>query len=176
MSNSKTEKLFDIDSLSIPDVSESLFMDNQNANFDGKKYIVFMINGQYFAIVSDSVSEVVRPMPYTSLPNFPNWFLGIANLRGDIISIIDLQTFWNLEPSDSTKSKLIVLRSDSSESFIAFKVDKLREIITISDDTIEPRDKDDIHHLSGKVTINSHNISILDVENILSSITLTPQI
>ena len=176
MSNSNKDKLFDLDLLSIPDVSDSLFLDKQKAPIEGKKYIVFMINGRYFAIVSNSVSEVVRPLPYTSLPNFPNWFLGIANLRGDIISIVDLQVFWNLTPSDSPKSKLIVLRSETSDSFIAFKVDKLREIVTISDKDIEDIDTNDIPHLTGKVTFNSNNIHIIDIENTLSSISLLPQI
>lgn len=176
MNETNKEKLFDLDLLSIPDVSDSLFLDKQNAHIEGKKYIVFMLKETYFAIVSNSVSEVVRPLPYTSLPNFPNWFLGIANLRGDIISIVDLQMFWNLKQSDSRKSKLIVLRSDNSDSFIAFKVDKLREIVTISDKDIQECEENEIPHLTGKVTYNSHDIHIIDIEDILSSISLLPQI
>ncbi len=178
MSESNKEKLFDLDVLSIPDfadVSDSLFQDGQTPQSEGTKYIVFMINEVFYAIASKKVSEVVRPIAYTSLPNIPEWFLGIANLRGGIISIVDLQTLWGLKPSESSKSKLVVLRSDNAESQIAFKVDKLREIVTLPDSDIETVNDVDTPYIIGNATLKAGSINIIDIDTILSSLAIAQQ-
>jgi purine-binding chemotaxis protein CheW len=172
MSESKNEQLFDLDLLSKSEVSDSLLLEKQLAQTVGNKFIVFTLNGLYYAVISNKVSEVVRPLPFTPLPSMPDWFMGISNLRGDIISIIDLKTLWNLKTEDSPKSKFIVLRSENAASFIAFKVDKLREIVTLSDDQIDSVTDENLPYLSGKATHKSNEIHILNIEEILSSLTL----
>lgn len=175
MNNLKTEKLFDLDLISLQefaDAPDSILDDVDNSQATGKKYIVFMLDETLFAIASHKVSEVVRTMPYTTLPNVPEWLLGIANLRGDIITIIDLHTFWKLKPNDSPKSKLIILRSENSNSQIAFKVDKLREIATLPDNEIQIIGKDDLPYLCGKINLKSNNVNLIDVEDVVASLKL----
>lgn len=171
MSESTNEKLFDLDLLPIADVSDSLFSDSQDIETVGEKHIVFTINDIHYAIVSKAIAEVVRPLSYTPLPNLPDWFLGIANLRGDIVSIIDPQTLWGLEAHDPPKSKLIILRSKTAESQIAFKVDKLREIVTLPEGDIH-ESPEKATHLAGKITLKSTEINIIDIDSILSSLAL----
>ncbi len=175
MNTSKQENLFDLDLISIKeltDVSDSLLNNNQTSEVKGKKYIIFMIADKHFAIASYKISEVVRPLKFTKLPNVPEWLLGIANLRGDIISIIDLQSLWNKTSIDSPKSKFIVLNTEEADSHIAFKVDKLREIAILPDEEIKTIDEDDLPYLFGKITHKSNLINLLDVEAILSKLTL----
>jgi len=175
MSTSKQEKLFDLDLISLEGLADSgdpLLMSEQNARVKGKKYIIFMLDAVHFAIASNRVSEVIRPLSFTVLPNVPEWLSGIANLRGDILSIIDLQAIWKMKSTDSPKSKLIVLRPDNHDAHLAFKVDKLREIATLPDDQIKPAGKNDLPHLFGKVMHKSNLVNLLDIDGITSSLTL----
>ncbi len=64
---------------------------------EGDKYMVFQINDSNYAVPSGEVAEVVRMLPLTELPNLPDWFMGIANLRGDILSVINLPGIWDPE-------------------------------------------------------------------------------
>ncbi len=173
MSNSKTKQLFDLDLLSIPelpDVSDSLFLENEISQTEGEKYIVFLINEDHYAIASNKIAEVVRPQPFTTLPNFPDWLVGIANLRGDIISIIDLQILLKSHLVDSPKSRLIVLRSPDSDSHIAFKVDKVREIVTFPDNQVNFNKDIELPYLYGNINHKSNDIKLLNVDEILSSL------
>jgi chemotaxis signal transduction protein len=129
-----------------------------------------MIDESLYGIASNEVSEVVRPLSYTPLPNLPDWFLGIANLRGNIISIIDLEVLWYKKSNNSPKSKLIVLHSENAEPHIAFKVDKFSEIVTFVDDEIKPFNDKNSQHIFGKIKHKSNNINLLNLEEILSTL------
>ncbi len=174
MSNLPPEKTFHPDFVTFRELTdESLLSNDREEPVAGKKYITFVLDTTHFAIDSNKVAEVVRPLNFTVLPNFPAWLSGIANLRGEILSIIDLQAIWKMNAADSPKSKLIVLRSGSqTASHIAFKVDKLREIVTLPDEEIDRAGADDLPFLAGKVIHRSNLINLLDIEKILSSLKL----
>ena len=175
MSVSEQEKPFDLDLISISeltDILDSFFLDEQDSQISGEKFIVFILDEEFYAIPAKQVAEVVRPLSFTSLPNLPEWFLGIANLRGDIISIVGLKSLWNKESVDSPKSKLIVLRSFDNGSPVAFKIDKLREIVTLPKEEIEVARNKRNSHIFGKAEHKSNVLNLLDVEEILSSLKL----
>ncbi len=175
MNKTKHENLFDLDVVSLEtltDVSENLLTDTQNTHIKGKKYIIFMLDETHFAIPVERISEAVRPLPITSLPNVPEWFIGIANLRGEVITIIDLQTLWNKKTNDSPKSKLIVLRPVDSFTYIAFKVDKLREIVTLSDEEIEFVENKNMPYLAGTVEHKTNSVNLINIEEVFASLKL----
>lgn len=168
------KNIFDLEMLAMTDFSESpdSTFEKVDSQPDGEKYITFLLGQTQFALPSNAASEVVRSLPYTSLPNLPNWFVGIANLRGDIVSIIDLLMLWNQDSNESLKSKLIVLRSGDSGSQIAFKVDKLCEIVTLPSESIQRSNINKNPHIKGKLFHNSIEITLLNVEKILSSLNI----
>jgi purine-binding chemotaxis protein CheW len=103
-----------------------------------EKYIVFSLDGDNFAVSTQFVGEVARDLNYTSLPNVPNWFLGIANLRGEIVSVIDLRKFWNKNTSPPQKIKTIILNSPKDDFSLAVVIDRLGEIATLNPTQTEP--------------------------------------
>jgi purine-binding chemotaxis protein CheW len=156
----------------LPDLTNSLFFDKQNPQAAGEKFIVFFLDDELFAVSARKVSEVVHPPGITSLPNVPAWLLGIANLRGDIISVVDLQKLWRKKTSqNSTKAKLIVLRGQNSDSPIAFTVDKLSEIITLPNDKIHFCEEAS-SHIFGKTFHKSNVLNLIDTEKLVLSLEL----
>jgi hypothetical protein len=57
------------------------------------QHVVFGLAGNTYAIPIDSVREIGRPPAMTSVPNVPDWVLGLVNVRGDIVSLVDLRDF-----------------------------------------------------------------------------------
>mgnify|MGYP002714204109 FL=1 len=52
--------------------------------------IAFEMMGQYFVAPLGEVSEVIYPPKYTPVPNTQPWVVGLANIRGRLLSVSDL--------------------------------------------------------------------------------------
>ncbi len=93
------------------------------------QYIIFELMDNTYAMPISNVTEIGRPLPITTVPNVPHWLLGIANLRGDIISIVDLRGFLGLSPADSTQEgRLLITRSTNEETAVGLIVDSVSGI------------------------------------------------
>ncbi|MCU0238528.1 MAG: chemotaxis protein CheW [Pyrinomonadaceae bacterium] len=108
------------------------------SNLSSERYIVFSLDGDNFAVSTQFVAEVGRNLNFTTLPKVPNWFLGIANLRGEIVSVIDLRRFWNKKTSPPQKTKTIIFNSPKDDFSLAVVVDRLGEIATLNSRQTEP--------------------------------------
>ncbi len=105
----------------------------------GRKFIVFVLGGSRFAVDSQYVSEVLRDLSPVPIQNTPSWLLGIANLRSEIVTVVDLARALGQSPEASTEGpKHIVVRLESMDAHIAFRVEKLREIVTIDKSQVKP--------------------------------------
>ena len=89
-----------------PIVDEKEFFHEKN------QYIRFFLGDIYLAIPLSSALEIGHRPDVTPLPNLPQWVLGVCNIRGEIVSVIDLKTFFNM-PSLDIKggSKMIVVHN-----------------------------------------------------------------
>jgi chemotaxis signal transduction protein len=72
------------------------------------------------------------------VPNVPEWILGVANVRGDIVSMVDLAAFFGLNQlSDSARDgRVLVVRSLSQELTTGLLVEKVKGLRFISSDRI----------------------------------------
>lgn len=140
----------------------------------GEKYIVFFSDENYYAVSSDRIAEITQPLKSAKLPNTPEWFLGLANLRGEIISVVDVKKLWNEKADEhSVRSKLIVLRPSESAATFALAVERLGEIITLADEEIAPLgENENFPHLLGKSVRNSNTFFIMNTENFHASLNL----
>jgi purine-binding chemotaxis protein CheW len=140
----------------------------------GKRYVVFKLDDVFFAFAAENVSEVGRPPQTTPLPFVPSWLLGITNLRGDILSVVDFQEFiGRVSLMMSQKPKMLIIQSLKEEMKVALIVDQLREIISLQSDQISPQpetlDKKIAPFLQGIAPYNGQRLWILDAEKLLFS-------
>lgn len=160
---------FDLSSMDLLDLGDPYFSDEKMPEIKGEKYIVFFLNSEIYAVSSKQVAEIFQPLAITPLPNIPNWMLGIANFRNEIISVIDLQKLWQRNDSAaSPKAKLVVLHSESDESKIAFTIDRFSEIITLPDGNIQPVNDTELPYIFGKTIHKSTTLNLIDAEKLLS--------
>lgn len=94
----------------------------------GRPYIRFGLNQLQFALPMDNAIEITYRPEITSLPNIPAWVMGVSNIRGDIISVVDIKTIFNLPPDPNASSAhLILIRY--SEIVTGIVVDKVWGVI-----------------------------------------------
>ncbi|MDA8412819.1 MAG: chemotaxis protein CheW [Desulfobacteraceae bacterium] len=90
--------------------------EESGAEGDRIEIVEFSLASERYAIESAYIGAVHPLKELTPLPCTPSFVLGVINLRGQILSIIDLREFFDLpERGVSGLSKVIVLRSDSME-------------------------------------------------------------
>ncbi len=80
----------------------------------GRQYVVFVLSQQRFAFEVDFVEEVFQIKSILPVPGTPPYVVGIASLRGALISIIDLKHLCNLhEKAVMGSDKTLIVRTDS---------------------------------------------------------------
>ena len=92
--------------------------------------IEFIIGGEKYGIESSFVREVYPLKDFTSLPGTPAFILGIVNVRGNIIPIVDLKKFFNLpEKGLGELNKLIIIQNETMQfAILADIVDGTKQI------------------------------------------------
>jgi purine-binding chemotaxis protein CheW len=140
-----------------------------------EQYLVFWLNEREFAVKAELVQSVERPAQVTPVPNVASWIMGVMNLRGAIVSVVDLKAFFNLEPSSiSTRTRFLALHRN--EMMISFIVDGVNEMLAITPETIISGRASQttipqwfVPYASGSIVLQDRIIVLLDVERLLFS-------
>jgi len=163
------------DRLPALDLTASFFADKQQQSAVGEKYIAFLLGEEFYAVSTKKVIEVTSSLAIALLPNAPAWLLGIANLRGEIVSVLNLPMIFG-KPNSTLrpKSKFIVLRSPAFEFGAAFAADRLYEIVTLPDEKIQSVKDESSPFVFGKAAHQSHALNLIDTEELLASLKISP--
>ncbi len=105
---------------------------------EGEQHVIFTLAEGEYAVSIDNVVEIGEPLNTAPVPNVPEWVLGVANLRGDIVSVVDLRTFMGLpEASLGQEKRMLVARSNDGEVSSCVVVDQVRGIRYLNMDQLE---------------------------------------
>src|SRR5574344_573488 len=103
------------------------------------KMVTFSLAGKDYAIDIMKVKEIAKAGRFTFVPNTAPFVLGVYNLRGDIIPIIDLRLFFNIEVPERTgneiESMIIIGLGDQVFGIVVDGIDK---VVGIQSSTIQP--------------------------------------
>lgn len=138
------------------------------------RYIVFRIEEVLYAFSAKSIVEIGQPLPITPLPFVPKWFLGISNLRGDILSVVGLRELWNRKSAPAQqRTKLLVLRSEKLNVTVGLVVDGVREMRRVNADEINQNAAVEAHltaYKIGDADYEGQRLALLDAEKFLESL------
>jgi len=81
--------------------------------------IVFEVGGEKYGIGTSFVREAVNGAGVTRVPGAPPYFSGIANVRGEIIAVLDLPAFFGVSAAEEVRPGLLVLGQEHTELSIA---------------------------------------------------------
>ena len=84
------------------------------------------------------VKEVLSVPRVARLPNAANHILGVYNLRGRIITLVDIRQILGMTPNENGKTPLVLLIGTNG-STISFPVDKIHDFIEIDQDKIQKK-------------------------------------
>ncbi len=151
--------------------SKPLFPDSFFSQAAGEKFVVFFLNEKLYALATKEVAEVTQMLPVAFLPNAPEWIFGIANLRGEIVTVLNMPHILHEESGQiSKKSKFVILQSKNSSAPIAFAVERIGEIITLPEEKIEPVEETIYPHIFGKTAHKLGILHFINAEKMLDSL------
>ena len=141
------------------------------------KYIIFSLAETKYAVPINQVMEVGEPQRITPVPNVPTWVLGVTNLRGEIISVVDCGAFLNLPEKLSPEiSSVCVVRNKRRDLMTSLVVDQIEGMMSVSEDLISlpemPFENRVEPYLHGVYEQNGNLLNILNLEGLLSSMAL----
>ncbi|MEQ8861271.1 MAG: chemotaxis protein CheW [Pseudomonadales bacterium] len=103
------------------------------------QYLTFLLDGEEYGIDILSVQEIKGWQPCTELPNTPDYVLGVINLRGAVIPVIDLRRRLGMAPRDAGKlTVVIVIRHAAAdgEKVLGVVVDAVSDVFDIAPDQV----------------------------------------
>lgn len=175
------ELLVEIESENAPLVAESLNLTRKQASRSNRRkllHITFYLNDIELALPLDYIQEVDKLPVITPLPNLPSWILGLAQVRGEIITMIELRTLFRITYFSSvTEGNYYILISNGDLRF-GFPVNRISGIIGIEDraDAFKSipvsengSDGEISSYISGTLAAEDRVLAVLDGEKLLHS-------
>ncbi len=102
------------------------------------KFVTFTLENQIFGVLIHAVEEIITfPEKITPVPKVPHYFSGMINLRGEVISVIDLKRRLDMPSSEQTEKTRILIVSISSVK-IGMIVDSVLRVLPISKKEVRP--------------------------------------
>lgn len=102
-----------------------------------KEFLEFGLSGEHYAIESSFVSEAMTVQDLTPIPGTHGYLLGLMNVRGRIIPVVNLKKFFRLkEEGIEASAKAIIMQSQTYE--VAFLADTVLSTSRITEPKIKP--------------------------------------
>ena len=100
------------------------------------QYVTFLLEDEIYGINVMQVQEVLRYSEIAPVPGAPSYVLGIINLRGNVVTVIDTRQRFGLMPADVTDNTRIVI-IEVDKQVIGILVDAVSEVVYLNQSEIE---------------------------------------
>ena len=105
---------------------------------ESRQLCTFYLADQLFGIDVMNVQEVVRQQEMTSVPLAPKDVVGLINLRGRIVTAIDLRARLEMEPrEDGGESQNVIVHGTSDTEVVSLVVDEIGDVLQVEGDIFE---------------------------------------
>lgn len=144
-------------------------MDKQ-VKASNNQYVVFKLGEEYYGIDIFKVKTIEKVSQYTRVPNSVNYILGVINLRGEVVPVMDIRKRLGLNAKETTSNSRIII-VNNEDITIGLLVDSSSEVVQLNDDEMDtpPAIGDSISskYVEAIGKKNDRMIILLNFENIL---------
>jgi purine-binding chemotaxis protein CheW len=155
-----------------PDVEGPSSENNvRDDTFGARKIISFMLDDELFGAEIDEVAEIMEMTTIMPIPNVADFVVGLINLRGTIVPVVDLRARFGLNRNPWTSDSRIVIMKEGT-LLVGVVVDRMWESLRLPSDAFQPAPegvaKMDAEYFREICTAKGRMVSILDIARILS--------
>ncbi|MFO7982092.1 MAG: chemotaxis protein CheW [Desulfuromonadales bacterium] len=149
---------------------------NQDVQEDLSQFLTFRLNEESFGIDVSKVREVLDLIEITTVPQTPDYMLGVVNLRGNVVPVIDLRQRFGLPAAEQTRDSCIVvmeIQIEGEQIVIGALADAVEEVLDMSANDIEAAPRLGAHvnvdFIHGVGKRGEQFVMILDIDRIFAS-------
>lgn len=133
-----------------------------------QQYCTFVLDGHLFGVPVSSVQEVLKSQEVTPVPLAPHEVSGLINLRGQIVTTIDLRSRLGIPARDEDASSVCVVVRTGDGSAVSLVVDEIGDVLEPSQESFEAAPETVPSHMRVMVTgvckLESQLMLALDTE------------
>ena len=104
---------------------------------DEIQYIVIRIGDEQYGINIGYVDNIVRMQRITRVPKSQPYYVGVINLRGEVVPVMSLRKRFGLEADVYAGATRIIILKLEDQSLVGVVVDEVREVVNLDPNTIE---------------------------------------
>jgi len=149
--------------------------ENSKAHKAGK-YLTFQLDNEEYGVGVMKVKEIIGLMPVTRVPRTPDYVLGVINLRGKVIPVIDLRLRFGMETVESTERTCVIvveIYGPSGPVMVGVMVDSVSDVLNIKEEDIEGEldfgASLDTEYIFGMAKMENGVKILIDIDKVLTS-------
>ena len=148
--------------------------DEQYSEEDSEQYLTFKLDGEEYGVEILRVQGIQGLQKVTTIPNTPDYILGVINLRGEIVPVVDLRKRFSLESIEfSSTTVVIVVRmiNEGKERTLGVVVDGVSEVYRFEHKNVqEPPEfggKVNTEFLKGLASVDEKMVILLEIDHLV---------
>ena len=153
-------------------MSATMSKQNPKANDEVIQWVTFKLDEEIYGINVMQVQEVLRLTEIAPVPGAPDYVMGIVNLRGNVVTVIDTRKRFGLfqkEPDDATR--IVIVEVDNQ--VIGMLVDSVAEVVNLRTSEIETtpslgEDNESSKYIQGVHSRDEEILILVDVNKMLT--------
>ncbi len=135
------------------------------------RFITFNMAGETYGLNVNQVREILRLNEFFPVPGAPEYVLGITNLRGNVITVIDARMRFGLPAVEYSDSARMIVVELNGETAAAVVVDSVSDVIDVPessiDSTLKVNMNGDSRYTNGVVTHSDSLTILLNIESFI---------
>lgn len=141
-------------------------------NYSTTQYIVIQLGDEKYGIDIKYVDNILKMQRITRVPRVPRYLSGVINLRGEVVTVMDIRTKMDLPKMEETKNtRIIILKLENVEK-IGVIVDEVKEVVTLGADEVEKNNQsakeETAMFVSAVGKVGSELVSLLDLHAVVA--------
>jgi len=143
------------------------------------QYLTFLLAGELFAIPILTVQEIRGWEKVTRIPRGPSHVLGVINLRGAVVPVLDVRSRLGMEPRDVTPTTVVIvvrIGEQPNAPTVGCVVDAVSDVANIALDAVRPAPDVcgtiDHHFISGVSTIDDRLVMLIELGRLIDATSL----
>lgn len=126
--------------------------------------ILFKMNERCYLISAETVEEVIDTIHMTRVPLAPKWVEGLINLRGTILTVVNLAELINI-PRPTEHRNIFIMKHDEEKKGLL--VEEVIEVIDIQPEDLELKEDSEYDYYSGIVSFPDKVANVIDVNHLI---------
>lgn len=130
--------------------------------------VVFNLGDEQFAVETSKVQNINDIMEITRVPKAPKHIKGLINLRGNVISLLDINLLLDIGEMNTVQSNIIIL--EMQDELVGITVDQVDEVIDVEDDMLENVETDKKKPcIKGIINLTDRIVTLIDIDKLLQT-------